>query len=109
MAADEIRYLVFDVESASDGQLVSDVRYPGEQLDAQAALANIAQNASRPPAVRSSPTPINSRSRLWWPRSTRTFNWSTSWRWMNPIPLAYHDRVFLARLGTIRAADAGEL
>lgn len=39
MAANEIRYLVFDVESISDGQLVSAVRYPGEQLDAQAALS----------------------------------------------------------------------
>jgi predicted PolB exonuclease-like 3'-5' exonuclease len=38
MAANKIRYLVFDVESATDGQLVSSVRYPDEQLDAQAAL-----------------------------------------------------------------------
>ena len=38
MDAKEVRYLVFDVESAIDGQLVSDVRYSDEQLDAAAAL-----------------------------------------------------------------------
>ena len=34
-----VRYLVFDVESVADGALVSKLRYPGEKLDAQAAVA----------------------------------------------------------------------
>lgn len=33
------RYLVFDTESVSDGELVSRLRYPGEGLDAAAAVA----------------------------------------------------------------------
>ncbi len=33
-----VRYLVFDCESAADGQLVADVRYPGEDLDPVAAV-----------------------------------------------------------------------
>jgi predicted PolB exonuclease-like 3'-5' exonuclease len=33
-----VRYLVFDCESAVDGQLVADVRYPGEDLDPVAAV-----------------------------------------------------------------------
>lgn len=33
-----VRYLVFDCESAADGQLVADVRYPGEDLDPVAAI-----------------------------------------------------------------------
>lgn len=39
MAADVVRYLVFDVESATDGQLVANIRYPGEDLDGPSALA----------------------------------------------------------------------
>lgn len=33
-----VRYLVFDCESAADGKLVADVRYPGEDLDPVAAI-----------------------------------------------------------------------
>ncbi len=38
MGNSKLRYLVFDVESAADGQLVSKLRYPGEQLDPQQAV-----------------------------------------------------------------------
>lgn len=34
-----VRYLVFDVESASDGALISKVRYPGEELEPALAIA----------------------------------------------------------------------
>jgi predicted PolB exonuclease-like 3'-5' exonuclease len=34
-----VRYLVFDVESVADGALVSKLRFPGEKLDAKAAVA----------------------------------------------------------------------
>lgn len=34
-----VRYLVFDTESVADGELVSKLRYPGEHLDAAAAVA----------------------------------------------------------------------
>lgn len=39
MAANEPRYLVFDIESAADGALVSRLRYPGEDLPPQQAIA----------------------------------------------------------------------
>ncbi|MCO6457567.1 MAG: 3'-5' exonuclease [Pirellulaceae bacterium] len=39
MARDNVRYLVFDIESAADGLLVSRLRYPGEQLEPAAACA----------------------------------------------------------------------
>lgn len=32
MTARDVRYLVFDIESVADGQLVAEVRYPGESL-----------------------------------------------------------------------------
>lgn len=35
---DPVRYLVFDTESVADGQLVADIRYPGEGLDPLAAV-----------------------------------------------------------------------
>lgn len=38
MVTDGIRYFVFDVESVADGQLVSDLRYPGEGLSPAAAV-----------------------------------------------------------------------
>ncbi len=34
----EVRYLVFDLESVADGELVSRLRYPGEGLDGAAAI-----------------------------------------------------------------------
>ena len=34
-----IRFLVFDVESVADGDLVSELRYPAQQLSAKAAIA----------------------------------------------------------------------
>jgi predicted PolB exonuclease-like 3'-5' exonuclease len=39
MADATVTYLVFDMETAADGELVSKVRYPGENLLAQAAVA----------------------------------------------------------------------
>jgi 3'-5' exonuclease len=39
VAASKIRYLVFDVESVADGQLVSQVRYPADGLSAGEAIA----------------------------------------------------------------------
>jgi len=39
MTKSAIRYLVFDIESVADGALVSELRYPGEQLDPDAAIA----------------------------------------------------------------------
>ncbi|MDZ4782725.1 MAG: 3'-5' exonuclease [Planctomycetia bacterium] len=35
----EVRYLVFDLESVADGDLVSRLRFPGEKLDGAAAIA----------------------------------------------------------------------
>lgn len=39
MSTDQIQYLLFDVESVADGDLISRVRYPGQDLDAKAAIA----------------------------------------------------------------------
>ena len=39
MAANDTKYLVFDIESVADGALVSRLRYPGEGLDPAAAIA----------------------------------------------------------------------
>ena len=39
MAATDTKYIVFDIESVADGQLVSRLRYPGEGLDPAAAIA----------------------------------------------------------------------
>lgn len=39
MNNESIRYLVFDIESIADGELVSRLRYPGEGLSAQQAVA----------------------------------------------------------------------
>lgn len=38
-APNPVRYLVFDTESASDGELVARLRYPAEELDAASAVA----------------------------------------------------------------------
>ena len=38
MAEGRVQYFVFDVESVADGELVSKVRYPGEELDAPTAI-----------------------------------------------------------------------
>ncbi|MCA9217325.1 MAG: 3'-5' exonuclease [Planctomycetales bacterium] len=35
---DEVEYFVFDVESVADGQLVADVRFPGQDLDPACAI-----------------------------------------------------------------------
>ncbi|MFM8539409.1 MAG: 3'-5' exonuclease [Planctomycetaceae bacterium] len=39
MAAHDTRYLVFDIESVADGPLVSRLRYPGENLPPETAIA----------------------------------------------------------------------
>jgi 3'-5' exonuclease len=39
MAEPVVRYLVFDIESVADGELVSQLRYPGRDLSAAAAVA----------------------------------------------------------------------
>lgn len=39
MAADAVKYLVFDIESVADGELVSKVRFPGDELDSSQAIA----------------------------------------------------------------------
>jgi predicted PolB exonuclease-like 3'-5' exonuclease len=39
MADAAVTYLVFDVETAADGDLVSRIRYPGQKLNAKAAVA----------------------------------------------------------------------
>lgn len=38
MASNQLKFLVFDVESVADGQLVSKIRFPGEALDAKSAI-----------------------------------------------------------------------
>ena len=38
MAAQKVAYLVFDIESIADGELVSTIRFPGEQLPADEAI-----------------------------------------------------------------------
>ena len=38
MGKSNVKFLVFDVESVADGQLVSKIRYPGESLDPSAAI-----------------------------------------------------------------------
>lgn len=38
-AASDVKYLVFDCESVADGELVSKLRYPGEGLSAEEAIA----------------------------------------------------------------------
>ena len=38
MAASQVRYLVFDVESAAEGALIAKIRFPGEGLTAQQAV-----------------------------------------------------------------------
>ena len=43
MTQADVRYLVFDIESVADGQLVSSVRYPGEGLEPQPAVARYRQ------------------------------------------------------------------
>ncbi len=39
MAQSQVRYLLFDIESVADGNLISRVRYPGQNLDAHQAIA----------------------------------------------------------------------
>ena len=39
MAGDQVRYFVFDIESVADGELISKVRYPSEQVSAAEAIA----------------------------------------------------------------------
>ena len=43
MADAAVAYLVFDIESVADGELVSRIRYPGEGLDAAAAVQRYRQ------------------------------------------------------------------
>jgi len=43
MADTTVRYLAFDIESVADGQLISKIRYPGEELDATAAIERYRQ------------------------------------------------------------------
>lgn len=43
MADAAVAYLVFDIESVADGELVSRIRYPGEGLDAAAAIQRYRQ------------------------------------------------------------------
>jgi predicted PolB exonuclease-like 3'-5' exonuclease len=38
VAASPVRYLVFDVETVADGKLVSELKYPGEQLSPEEAI-----------------------------------------------------------------------
>lgn len=39
----KVRYLVFDVESAADGKLVAEIRYPHQKLDPSAAISQYRQ------------------------------------------------------------------
>lgn len=39
MAQNKVKFLVFDAESVADGKLVGQIRYPGENLSPQAAIA----------------------------------------------------------------------
>lgn len=39
MSNSNVRYLVFDIESVADGDLISSIRYPGEGLSAEQAVA----------------------------------------------------------------------
>lgn len=43
MADSTVRYLAFDIETAADGELVSKVRYPGEDLSPEAAVERYRQ------------------------------------------------------------------
>ena len=38
MASADVSYLVFDVESVADGDLIAKIRYPGDGLNAQQAI-----------------------------------------------------------------------
>ncbi len=42
-SADEVKYLVFDVESVADGEVISKTKYPGESLSPQAATLKFRQ------------------------------------------------------------------
>ncbi len=57
MAAPTIKYLVFDVESVADGKLVAGIRFPGEQIDPQAAIRRYRDDET--PAALSEP--LNAR------------------------------------------------
>ena len=39
MASNDTRYFVFDIESVADGELVSRLKYPGEDLGPAEAIA----------------------------------------------------------------------
>lgn len=39
----EVKYLLFDVESVADGELIAKTRYPGRELDGHAAIARFRQ------------------------------------------------------------------
>ena len=39
MSSPQVRYLIFDVESVADGDLISKIRYPGESMTADQAIA----------------------------------------------------------------------
>lgn len=43
MSKNKIQYLLFDVESVADGQLIADVRYAGQKLDPKDAIENYRQ------------------------------------------------------------------
>jgi 3'-5' exonuclease len=43
MTQSNVRYLIFDVESVADGDLIRKVRYPGEELDAAQAIQRYRQ------------------------------------------------------------------
>ena len=44
MATPDVRYLLFDIESIADGNLITKTRYPGETLTADAAVRRFRQD-----------------------------------------------------------------
>lgn len=67
---DEIKYLVFDIESVPDAELIRKVKYPGAEIDDVAAVRKfqeeILSRAGEQPT--SSPSPSSTRCRSASPR-----------------------------------------
>ena len=110
MADTSVSYLAFDIESIADGQLVSRIRYPGEGLDPQKAVARYREELLE--KYESDFVPYTFHV----PISVAVGKISADYRLLDVIgarraavPAARDHRELFARVGQVPPADASEL
>ena len=105
-----VAYLVFDIESVADGELVSRLRYPGENLDPAAAIARYRDELLEKYESDFVPYTFQLPVSVAVAKVARDLPFDRPGRARRAAVSAARDhRAFLARLGALPPAHAGQL